>query len=284
MATVTAADVKKLRDMTGAGMMDSKKALEEADGDLDKAIDVLRIKAGAKIQKRAGERVASNGLVAAAEGAMIELACETDFVAKGEDFQTLAGDIVTHLANSDAYEATQGANDPAELAERLLKDTLKDGRTVSENIDAVAAIIGEKIELRRAVKLSGQVATYLHKKASDLPAQVGVLVQFDGDDLAAARGAAMQIAAMRPRYLSREDVPADAVENERRVLEAKAREEGKPDAALPKIVEGMLNGFFKDNVLLEQSSVQDNKKTVKALLGGAGVTVFGFAHFEIGAS
>jgi elongation factor Ts len=284
MATVTAADVKKLRDMTGAGMMDSKKALEEADGDLDKAIDVLRIKAGAKIQKRAGERVASNGLVAAAEGAMIELACETDFVAKGEDFQTLAGDIVTHLANSDAYEATQGANDPAELAERLLKDTLKDGRTVSENIDAVAAIIGEKIELRRAVKLSGQVATYLHKKASDLPAQVGVLVQFDGDDLAAARGAAMQIAAMRPRYLAREDVPADAVENERRVLEAKAREEGKPDAALPKIVEGMLNGFFKDNVLLEQSSVQDNKKTVKALLGGAGVTVFGFAHFEIGAS
>jgi elongation factor Ts len=284
MATVTAADVKKLRDLTGAGMMDSKKALEEADGDLDKAVEVLRVKAGAKIQKRAGERTASNGLIAAAEGAMIELACETDFVAKGEDFQTLAGDIVTHLANSDAYEATQGGNDPAALAERLLKDTLKDGRTVAENIDAVAAIIGEKLELRRAVKLSGQVATYLHKKASDLPAQVGVLVQFDGSDLAAARGAAMQVAAMRPRFLAREDVPADAVENERRVLEAKAREEGKPEAALPKIVEGMLNGFFKDNVLLEQASVQDSKKTVKAQLAEAGVTVFGFAHFEIGAS
>jgi len=284
MANYTAADVKKLRDLTGAGMMDCKKALDESDGDLEKAVEVLRVKSGAKVQKRAGERTASNGLIAAAEGAMIELACETDFVAKGEDFQTLAADIVTHLANSDAYEATQGALDPAGLAERLLKDTLKDGRTVAENIEAIAAIIGEVIELRRAVKLSGQVATYLHKKASDLPPQVGVLVQFDGSDLAAARGAAMQIAAMRPRYLAREDVPSGDVDNEKRVLEAKAREEGRPEAALPKIVEGMLNGFFKDNVLLEQSSVQDNKKTVKALLDESGVTLLGFAHFEIGAA
>jgi elongation factor Ts len=284
MANYSAADVKKLRDMTGAGMMDCKKALDEADGDFEKAVEILRVKSGAKVQKRAGERTASNGLIAAAEGAMIELACETDFVAKGEDFQTLAGDIVTHLANSDAYEATQGGNDPGALAERLLKDTLKDGRTVAENIEAVAAIIGEVIELRRAVKLSGQVATYLHRKASDLPPQVGVLVQFDGSDLAVARGAAMQIAAMRPRYLAREDVPPGDVENEKRVLEAKAREEGKPEAALPKIVEGMLNGFYKDNVLLEQSSVQDNKKTVRALLDEAGVTLFGFAHFEIGSA
>ncbi|HSY14510.1 MAG TPA: elongation factor Ts, partial [Jatrophihabitantaceae bacterium] len=146
------------------------------------------------------------------------------------------------------------------------------------------ALIGEKLELRRAVKLSGQVATYLHKKAADLPAQVGVLVQYTGDDLAAARGAAMQIAAMRPRYLVREDIPSADVENEKRVLEAKALEEGKPAAALPKIVEGMLNGFFKDNVLLEQSAVQDSKKSVRALLDEAGVAVTGFAHFEIGAS
>jgi elongation factor Ts len=143
-------------------------------------------------------------------------------------------------------------------------------------------VIGEKLELRRAIKLSGQVATYLHKKASDLPPQVGVLVQFAGTDVGAARGAAMQIAAMRPRYLSREDVPAATIETEQRVLEAKAREEGKPEAALPRIVEGMLNGFYKDNVLLEQSAVQDNKKTVKALLDEAGVLVTGFAHFEIG--
>jgi elongation factor Ts len=282
MATISAADVKKLRDVTGAGMMDAKKALDETGGDFEKAIETLRIKAGAKVQKRDGERTASNGLVAAAEGAMIELACETDFVAKGEELQTLAGDIVTHLANSAAHEASAGAADPIGLAQQLLGETLKDGRTVAENIEATAARTGEKLELRRAVKLSGQVATYLHKKASDLPPQVGVLVQYAGSDLAAARGAAMQIAAMRPRYLQREDVPSDVVDNERRVLEAKAREEGKPEAALPKIVEGMVNGFFKDNVLLEQAAVQDNKKTVKALLDQAGVTLTGFAHFEIG--
>jgi elongation factor Ts len=282
MASYSAADVKKLRDLTGAGMMDAKKALDETDGDFEKAIELLRIKAGAKVDKRGAERTASNGLIAAAEGAMIELACETDFVAKGEDLQTLAGDIVTHLANSASHEASAGAADPIGLAQQLLGETLKDGRTVAENIEATAARTGEKLELRRAVKLSGQVATYLHRKSSDLPPQVGVLVQYAGSDLAAARGAAMQIAAMRPRYLQREDVPSDVVDNERRVLEAKAREEGKPEAALPKIVEGMVNGFFKDNVLLEQAAVQDNKKTVKALLDAAGVTLTGFAHFEIG--
>lgn len=283
MATVSAADVKKLRALTGAGMMDCKKALDEAEGDFEKAVEILRVKSGAKVQKRSGERVATNGLVAAAEGAMIELACETDFVAKGEDVQTLAGDIVAHLSGSATYEASAGAADPAGLAAKLLGDTLKDGRTVAESIDALAATVGEKLELRRAVKLSGKVATYLHKKASDLPAQVGVLVQFAGDDLAAARAAAMQVAAMRPQYLSRADVPAAVVENEKRVLEAKAREEGKPEAALPKIIEGMVNGYFKDNVLLEQASVQDNKKTVQAQLDAAGVLVTGFAHFEVGA-
>jgi elongation factor Ts len=273
MANYTAADVKKLRDATGAGMMDSKKALEEADGDFDKAVEVLRVKGGAKAAKRGVERTASNGLVAAAEGAMIELASETDFVAKNEQFQTLAGDIVAHFANSDASDV------PSLLAEKL-----KDGRSVAENIEALAAVIGEKLELRRAVKVAGQVATYLHKKASDLPPQVGVLVQFTGDDLAAARGAAMQVAAMRPHYLTRGDVPADVIASERRIAEAKAREQGRPEAALPKIVEGMVNGFYKTNVLLEQESVQDTKKTVKALLDDAGVTVTGFAHFEVGAA
>jgi elongation factor Ts len=270
MANISAADVKRLRDATGAGMMDSKKALDEAAGDFDKALEVLRIKGEAKVTKR-GERTAANGLVAAAEGAMIELASETDFVAKNEQFQTLAGDIVAHFAGSAATDVAS-----------LLGETLKDGRTVAENIDGLAAVIGEKLELRRAVKLDGQVATYLHRKSKDLPPQVGVLVQFTGDNLEVARAAAMQVAAMRPQFLTRDEVPADTVEVEKRVAEAKAREDGKPEAALPKIIEGSVNGYFKNNVLLEQASVQDNKRTVKALLDDAGVTVTRFAHFEVG--
>lgn len=284
MANYTAADVKRLRDTTGAGMMACKKALEETDGDFDAAIELLRVKQGAKVQERGAERETSNGLIAAAEGAMIELACETDFVAKNEQLMTLAGDIAAHLAGSAAHEASSGAADPEGLAAALLKDTLKDGRTIGENIDEVAAVMGEKLELRRAVKLSGQVATYLHRKASDLPPQVGVLIQYAGDDLAAARGAAMQVAAMRPKYLQREDVPADAVETEKRVAEATAREEGKPEKILDKIVEGRVNGFYKEKVLLEQESVQEAKKTVKQVLDAAGVTLTGFAHFEVGAA
>jgi elongation factor Ts len=271
MTNFTAADVKRLRDATGAGMMDSKKALDEAGGDFDKALEVLRVKGAAKAEKRHGERTASNGLIAAAEGAMIELASETDFVAKNEQFQTLAGDIVTHFANSSATDAHD-----------LLTETLKDGKTVAENIESLAAVIGEKLELRRAVKLDGQVATYLHRKATDLPPQVGVLVQFSGPDQNAARTAAMQIAAMRPAYLNRDDVPADVVETEKRVAEAKAREDGRPEQALPKIIEGSVNAYFKNNVLLEQASVVDNKRTVKQLLDDAGVTISRFAHFEVG--
>jgi len=272
MANISAADVKKLRDLTGAGMMDSKNALTEAEGDFDKAIEALRIKAGAKVDKRAASREANNGLVAAAEGAMIQLSCETDFVAKNEDFQTLAANIVTHAA----------AAKPADV-ESLLGEKLADGKSVQENIDAVAAVIGEKIELTKVVVFDGTVATYLHRRNPDLPPQVGVLVEFGGDDLAAARGAAMQVAAMRPVYVSRDEVPEDVVANERRIAEATAREEGKPEQALARIVEGRLNGFFKDTVLLEQSSVQDSKKTVQQLLKDAGVTVTRFARFEVGA-
>jgi len=272
MATISAADVKKLRDLTGAGMMDSKNALAEAEGDFDKAIEALRIKAGTKVAKRGDTREATNGLVAAAEGAMILLACETDFVAKNEDFQTLATNIVAHAA----------ATKPASV-EELLGQTLADGKTVRENIDSVAGIIGEKLELSRLSVFDGTVATYLHRRNPDLPPQVGVLVEFSGDDLAAARGAAMQVAAMRPQYVTRDEVPEDVVTSERRIAEATAREEGKPEAALSRIVEGRLNGFFKENVLIEQPSVQDSKKTVRQLLEGAGVTVTRFARFEVGA-
>jgi elongation factor Ts len=273
MANFTAADVKKLRDATGAGMMDAKRALEETGGDFDKAVEELRIKGAAKAAKRGADRTASNGLVAAAEGAMIELACETDFVAKNEQFQQLAADIVAHAA------ATKVADVAA-----LLQEKLADGRTVEDNIASASAVIGEKLELRRVAVLEGQVATYMHKRASDLPAQVGVLVAFAGDDLEAARGAAMQIAAMRPQYVTRDEVPADVVENEKRIAEATAREEGKPEQALPRIVEGRVNGFFKDVVLLEQASVQDSKKSVKAVLDEAGVTVTKFARFEVGSN
>ena len=270
MATIAAADVKKLRDLTGAGMMECKRALEETDGDFDKAVEVLRISGSAKAAKRGAERTASNGLVAVSGTALVEVLCETDFVAKNAEFQALADRIVA-------------AADAQSLGDRdaLLAATLDDGATVVSAIDGLAGIIGEKIELGRVSRFDGDVAIYLHRRSADLPAQVGVLVAYTGSE-EAARGAAMQVAAMRPAYLVREDVPADVVESERRIAEATAVEEGKPEAAIPKIVEGRLNGFFKDNVLLEQSSVQDSKKSVAAVLKDAGTEVTGFARFEIG--
>lgn len=271
MANFTAADVKRLRDATGAGMMDAKRALEQTDGDFDGAIEALRVHGQAKAAKRGAERTAANGLVAAAEGALIELNCETDFVAKNEQFQQLAADIVTHAWSAKTGEV------PA-----LLEEELADGRTVAKNIEALNAVIGEKLVLSKAQVFDGQVAAYMHRRASDLPAQVGVLVEFEGDDVDAARGAAMQVAAMRPQYVTRDEVPAELVESERRIAEATAREEGKPEAALSRIVDGRLNGFYKDVVLLEQPSVQDQKKTVGALLDAAGVRITRFARFEVG--
>jgi elongation factor Ts len=271
--SISATDVKKLRDSTGAGMMDAKRALEEAGGDFDKATELLRIKGAGKVQKRGAERTAANGLVAAAEGAMIELNCETDFVAKNEEFQQLAADIAAHAA----------ASRPAS-AEDLLGQTLADGRSVQDNIDSIAAVIGEKLELGRVAVLDGTVASYMHRRSSDLPPTIGVLVEFTGSDLEAARGVAMQIASYAPSYLTREDVPGDVIDNERRIAEATAREEGKPEQALPKIVEGRVNGFFKENVLLEQAHVRESKKSVKAVLDEAGVTVTRFVRFQVGAN
>ncbi|HEX4430037.1 MAG TPA: translation elongation factor Ts [Frankiaceae bacterium] len=275
MAEVTVALIREVRELTGAGMSDVKKALVEANGDKAKAVDELRKKGIAKQIKRSGERDAKNGLVAAAEGAMIELACETDFVAKNEQFQELATEIVAHAAKVR----------PASV-EALLAESLSDGRTVQASIDALGAVIGEKIELRNVVVFDGKVAAYLHRRASDLPPQIGVLVAFEGDGDAAAeaaRGAAMQVSALRAQYVSRDAVPADLVESERSIAEAIAKKEGKPEQALPKIIDGRVNGFFKEVVLLEQSSVREPKRTVKALLDEAGATVTGFARFEVGA-
>ena len=268
---ITAADVKKLRDATGAGMMDSKKALEEADGDFEKAVEVLRVKGAAKAAKRGAERTASAGLVANSGGALVELNSETDFVAKSESFVALADEIVAAAEQAKA-------SDP----ETLKGVALPSGKTVAEAIEAIASVIGEKIELGRVAYFDGNVTSYMHRRSSDLPPAVGVLVSFEGDNEEAARGAAMQIAAMRPQYVSRDEVPAEVVEKERNIAEATAREEGKPEQAMPKIVEGRVNGFFKDVVLLEQPSVQDSKKTVKAVLDESGVTVNRFARFEVG--
>jgi elongation factor Ts len=276
VAEVTVALIREVRELTGAGMSDVKKALVESGGDKAKAVDELRKKGAAKAVKRAGERQATNGLVAAAEGAMIELACETDFVAKNEQFQTLAGEIVAHAAKTR----------PGSV-EELLGQELVDGRTIAHAIEELNAVIGEKLELRRLAVLDGKVATYLHRRQSDLPAQIGVLVAFEGDGDAAAeaaRQAALQVSAMRAQYVSRDDVPAEIVENERTIAEAVAKQEGKPEAALPKIIEGRVNGFFKEVTLLEQASVREPKRTVKALLDEAGAKVTAFARFEIGAS
>ena len=275
MAEVTVALIREVRELTGAGMTDVKKALVEAEGDKEKAIKALREKGLTKANQRAKDRDAKNGLVAAAEGAMIELACETDFVAKNEQFQELAGEIVAHAAKVR----------PASV-EALLAETLSDGRTVQGSIDALNAVIGEKIELRNLVVFDGKVAAYLHRRASDLPPQIGVLVAFEGDGDAAAeaaRGAAMQVSALRAQYVSREAVPAEIIESERSIAETIAKKEGKPEQALPKIIDGRVNGFFKEVVLLEQASVREPKRTVKALLDEAGAKVTNFARFEVGA-
>ncbi|EEP73963.1 translation elongation factor Ts [Micromonospora sp. ATCC 39149] len=273
MSNFTAADVKKLRDLTGAGMMDSKKALTEAEGDFDKAIEILRVKGAKDVGKRAG-RTAANGLVAHSGKALLELNCETDFVAKNDAFIALAQQLVEH---GEASGATS--------AEELLASSI-DGKPVADLIQEQSAKIGEKLVLNRFAKLDGNVAVYLHRKSQDLPPAVGVLVEYAGktDEAgdADARGVAMQIAAMRPKYLTRDEVPADVVESERRIAEQTAREENKPEAALPKIVEGRVNAFFKDYVLIEQASVADNKKTVKQVLAEAGIEVTRFLRFEVG--
>ncbi|QGN32018.1 translation elongation factor Ts [Microlunatus sp. Gsoil 973] len=272
MATIAAADVKKLRDATGAGMMDAKKALVEADGDFDKAIEVLRVSGAAKAAKRGAERSASNGLVAAADGALIKLAAETDFVAKNEEFQNLATAIVTAAA-----EAKADGVEPAKAV------TLEGGRTAADAVTELAAKIGEALELADAAYVDGKSAVYLHRRDPDLPPQIGVLVAYEGDDEEAAKAVARQIAAMRPNFLTRDEVPAEEVERERRIAEERAREEGKPEQAIGKIVEGRVNAFFKEVVLLDQPSVLDQKTTVAKELQAAGVTVTRFVRFEAGA-
>ena len=270
MANYTAADVKALREATGSGMLDCKKALEESNGDYDKAVEYLRIKGAKNVSKRA-DREATEGLIAVSGNTMVEINCETDFVAKNEAFKTFAAKIADAAAEAKANSADE------------LNNIEIDGKKVSEVVDEESAKTGEKLQARRAVTVEGDnVAVYLHQRSADLPPAVGVLVSYEGNE-EGAHAVALQIAAMNAEYLTREDVPAEIVEKEREIAEATTREEGKPEAALPKIVEGRLNGFFKSIVLLEQASLSDNKKTVKQVAEEAGTTITGFVRYEVGA-
>jgi elongation factor Ts len=257
--------------------MDCKKALDEADGNVDKAVEALRIKGQKGVAKREG-RSAENGAVVSlisedkTSGVLVELKCETDFVAKGDKFQALAQQVLDQAVRVKATDV-----------ESLLKSELADGKSVQTLIDEGNAAIGEKIEVRRVVRLEAPyVASYLHRTNPDLPPQVGVLFATDGPT-EIARDVAMHIAALPPTYLSRDEVPEEIVESERRVAEATAREEGKPEQALPRIVEGRVSGFYKENVLLEQKFAKDQGKTVAKVLDEAGVKAAGFARFRVGA-
>ncbi|GAA0916583.1 translation elongation factor Ts [Streptomyces thermoalcalitolerans] len=277
MANYTAADVKKLRELTGAGMMDCKKALDEADGNIEKAIEALRIKGQKGVAKREG-RSAENGAVVSviaddnSSGVLLELKCETDFVAKGEKFQTVAKNIAEHIAKTS----------PADL-EALLNSEIEPGKTVQAYVDEANANLGERIVLDRFAQFSdGFVTAYMHRTMPDLPPQIGVLVEFDKPNPEVAKGIAQHIAAFAPKYLSKDDVPADVVESERRIAEETTRAEGKPEAAIPKIVEGRLNGFFKEVTLLNQMYALDQKKPVQKVLDEAGVTLKRFTRIKVG--
>ncbi|GAA3647427.1 translation elongation factor Ts [Microbacterium marinilacus] len=275
MANFTIADIKALREQLGTGMVDTKKALEEADGDVEKATEILRLK-GAKGNAKRADRSTSEGLVAAREtGAnvtLIELACETDFVAKNDRFIALADKV------ADAAAAVA-----ADSAEAALAAPAGD-QTVEQLISDEAAIIGEKVELRRVRTLSGDAfQVYLHKTSKDLPPQVGVAVAFTGDDAETARSIAQHISFANPSYLTRDEVPEAEVEKERELVTELTRQEGKPEAALPKIVEGRLNAYFKQVALLDQAYAKDDKQSVKQVADAAGITVTGFVRFKVGA-
>jgi elongation factor Ts len=275
MANFSMEDLKALREKLGTGMVDTKNALVEADGDIDKAIEILRLK-GAKGNAKRADRSTSEGLIAVVESAtavtMIELACETDFVAKNDKFIALADQVVQALADSGAETVDAALAVPV------------GGGTVGSLIEEQAATIGEKLELRQIARIAGDnFAVYLHRTSKDLPPQIGVVVAYTGSDAETARGIAQHISFAAPIYLTRDEVPASEVETERRIVETISREEGKPEAALPKIVEGRLGAFFKQVSLLEQEYARDNKLIVANVAKDAGLTITGFTRFKVGA-
>lgn len=275
MANYTASDVKALREKSGAGMMDCKSALDEANGDIEKAFELLRLKGLKGVSKREG-RSTSNGLVVArvagGKGMLLELACETDFVAKAENFVALA-----EQAADAAFAA--GAKD----AQQALA-AITGGKSVADAITDQAAILGEKVELRRVTVIEAPgVDAYLHRTSRDLPPQVGVLLGYEGSNAEVAHDIAVHIAAFSPQYLTRDEVPADVVAKEREIATETARNEGKPEAALEKIVEGRVTGFFKETCLVDQDFAKDNKSSVGKVAEQAGLKLTGFVRFRVGA-
>ena len=279
MANYTTADIKALREKTGAGMLDVKKALDEADGDVEKATEIIRVKGLKGIAKREG-RSASAGLVAARVvdaadgqvGVMVEINAETDFVAKNEKFLDFADQVLAAAVASGAETA------------EVLAEADVDGTTVKDLTDSMQAVIGEKIVVRRVGRLTApKVELYLHRTSPDLPAQVAVLIGTDAAGAGVAHDIAMHTAAYSPLYLSREDVPAETIAKERSIAEETTRAEGKPEKAIPRIVEGRLNGFFKENCLVDQPYAKDPKTTVGKVVKAAGGTITGFLRFRVGA-
>ena len=270
----TADDVKRLREVTAAGMLDCKKALDETGGDFDKAIEVIRVKGLKGVTKREG-RATSNGLIAAksqeSSAVMLELNCETDFVAKGDRFQAVADELVNHLFNSKDSDLSA-----------FIDSNLASGKSVQAAIDEANATLGEKVELRRIAVVDGANSIYLHKTSPDLPPQVGVLVAMSKSDEVTGKDVAQHIAAFAPQYLNRDEIPAEVIANERRLAEETARNEGKPDAAIAKVVEGRVTGFVKEVSLLEQAFAKDQKKSVNQILNDAGNSVTKFYRFRVG--
>ena len=275
MANFTAADVKALREQTGAGMMDVKKALTEANGDAEKALEIIRLKGLKSLSKREG-RQASAGLLAAQTdgtvGVLVEVNSETDFVAKNQKFIDFSNEVLA------AAVASKAADLDALFAAPMGEGTVKD------RLDAFAAIIGEKLQIGRIVRVEGEnVDLYLHQTNPDLPPQVGVFVVTDAAGKSVAHDIAMHVAAYMPAYLDRDSVPADVLDKERATLEKITLEEGKPANIVPKIVEGRLNAFYKDNCLVDQAFARDPSKSVGQVLKEAGAKVTNFVRVHVGA-
>jgi elongation factor Ts len=271
--------VSQLREQTGAGMMECKKALTDAEGDIEKARDILRAKGQAGAAKRAG-RAAADGTVAIQESAdavaLVELNSETDFVARNEEFKALAHEI-----------AGVAAQNPHATVEELMGNRAGNGKTIRENVDEALAKLRENLVLRRSARYekssNSVIGSYVHRVDN----KTGVLVELSGDPNNAglqelAKNIAMHVAAAKPTYLKREDVPSSEVDREREVLAEKTRNEGKPDAAIPKIVEGRIGKFFETLCLVEQPYVREPSKKISQLAQEAGSEVKRFTLFLVG--
>lgn len=274
MAQITAAIVKDLRERTGAGMMDCKKALSAVDGDLDKAVDFLREKGLSQAAKKAS-RIAAEGAVAsyvspdAKVGVIVEVNCETDFVAKTDDFKALVSSIAEHIAKTNPKDV------------EALKASEMNGKKVADVITEKIAKIGENISLRRFVRYQltdGLVAAYVHAGG-----KIGVLVDLKGDDAALGKDIAMQVAATNPAYLNRTQVPAEVLDHEKEVLSEQAKNEGKPEKIIEKMVMGRIQKYYKENCLVDQEFVKDPDTNITKLLKAHNnAEIRAYARFQLG--